>query len=314
MSFQVPAAFMQTYSTNVQMLLQQKGGRIREAVTVEKFVGNAASAVEQFGAVTPAKNLARHSQTPIISTPQSKRWVFPNDYDWADLIDKEDRLRMLIDPEGPYTMNARNAMARAEDEEFGTSIFNVNQVGQNGNTAQNFLAGQIIAVNVGTSAATAGMNVAKLRAAKKLLLAAGVDVDNDPLFCAITSVDHDNLLNEAQAISLDYNDKPVLVDGRIKAFMGFNFIQFEFIDTTSYPQSGAQSTTASNSNSTLVNSSGYRLVPFWAKPYVKLGMWNEVETSVDKRPDLRNSVQVYVTGTYGVTRLQEKGVVQAICN
>lgn len=314
MSFQVPAAFVQTYSTNVQMLLQQKGGRIRDAVTVEKFVGNAASAVEQFGVVTPAKNLARHSQTPIISTPQAKRWITPNDYDWADLIDKEDRLRMLIDPEGPYTMNARNAMARAEDEEFGTSIFNNNLTGQNGTTLTPFAASQIIAVNVGTSAATAGMNIAKLRAAKKLFLAAGVDVDNEPLFAGITSIDHDNLLNEAQAISLDYNDKPVLVDGRIKAFMGFTFIQFEFIDAVSYPQSGAQSVTTANSNSSLVASTGFRLVPFWAKSYVKLGMWNDIETSVDKRPDLRNSVQVYVTGTFGVTRLQEKGVVQAICN
>ena len=41
---------------------------------------------------------------------------------------------------------------------------------------------------------------------------------------------------------------------------------------------------------------------------------NNLAAMVDKRPDLRNSVQVYVTGTYGVTRLQEKGVVQAICN
>ena len=86
MSFQVPAAFVQTYSTNVQMLLQQKGGRIRPCVEQEKFVGQAASAVEQFGPVTPVKNLARHSATPIISTPQSKRWIYPNDYDWADLI------------------------------------------------------------------------------------------------------------------------------------------------------------------------------------------------------------------------------------
>jgi hypothetical protein len=303
MSFQVPTAFVQTYSTNVQMLLQQTGGRIRPCVEVEKFVGNAASAVEQFGAVTPVKNLARHSATPIISTPQAKRWIFPSDYDWADLIDNEDRLRMLIDPQGPYTMNAQNAMARAEDEEFGISIFGSNMSGQNGNVPITYPAGQIIAVNVGTSAATAGMNVAKLRTARKLFRAAGVD-PSDQLFCGITSVDQDNLLNEAQAISLDYNDKPVLVDGRIKAFMGFNFVEWEFTDAVSYPQSAAA----------LVNGSGYRLVPAWSKKYVKLGMWNEVKTTVDRRPDLRNSVQVYCSGTYGATRLQEKGTVQILCN
>jgi Phage capsid protein len=304
MSFQVPAAFVQQYSTNVQMLLQQKGGRLRACVELEKFKGQAASAVEQFGPVTPAKNLARHSITPIISTPQSKRWVYPNDYDWADLIDNEDRLRMLIDPQGPYSMNAKNAMARAEDEEIAIAFFGTSQTGQNGTTPVTFPGGQIVAVNVGTSAATAGMNIAKLRAAKKLLLAAGVDIDADELYCAITSVDHDNLLNEAQAISLDYNDKPILVDGRIKAFMGFNFVQFEFIDSVSYPQSAAA----------LVNGSGYRLVPAWSKKYMKLGMWNEVETTVDRRPDLRNSVQIYTTGTYGGTRLQEKGIVQMLCN
>jgi hypothetical protein len=303
MSFQVPAAFVQTYSTNVQMLLQQTGGRIRPCVEVEKFVGNAASAVEQFGAVTPVKNLARHSPTPIISTPQAKRWIFPNDYDWADLIDNEDRLRMLIDPQGPYAMNAQNAMARAEDEEFGISIFGTNMTGQNGNQAVTYPGGQIVAVNIGTSAATAGMNVAKLRAARKLFRAAGVD-PSDQLFCAITSIDQDNLLNEAQAISLDYNDKPVLVDGRIKAFMGFNFVEWEFIDAVSYPQSAAA----------LVNGSSFRLVPAWSKKYVKLGMWNDVKTTVDRRPDLRNSVQVYCTGTYGATRLQEKGTVQILCN
>jgi hypothetical protein len=52
------------------MLLQQKGGRIRRCVEVEKFKGNAASAVEQFGAVTPAKNLARHSIDDLLSALQ----------------------------------------------------------------------------------------------------------------------------------------------------------------------------------------------------------------------------------------------------
>lgn len=310
MSFQVNVAFVQQYSTNVQMLLQQKGGRLRDCVQVESFKGKAAKAVEQFGAVTPVKNLSRHADTPLISTPHDARWVYPNDYDWADLIDDQDKLRMLIDPQSPYAQNAANAMRRAEDEEILLSFFGTSQTGENGTTAVTFPGGQIVAVNVGTAAATAGMNIAKLRGAKKLLLAAGVDIDNDPLFCAITSNEHDALLNEAQAISLDYNDKPVLVEGRIKAFMGFNFVNVEFTDTTSYPQASGGGVAGNG----LLNGSGYRMVPAWAKSMVKLGMWNEIQTTVDRRPDKRNSTQVYTTGTYGATRLQEKGVVQILCN
>jgi len=122
MSVNVNTAFVQQYATNVGMLLQQQGSRLRGAVTPYSFVGKAASMMEQFGQVSPVRNQSRHSDTPLISTPQDKRWVYPNDYDWADLIDQQDRLRMLIDPSGPYTMAGSMAMGRAIDDEILASV------------------------------------------------------------------------------------------------------------------------------------------------------------------------------------------------
>ena len=74
-------------------------------------------------------------------------------------------------------------------------------------------------------------NVAKLRAAKRLLMAAGVDLDSEQVFMAITASDHDALLNETQVVSLDFNTRPTLVDGRVTAFMGINFVPVEFTDS-----------------------------------------------------------------------------------
>lgn len=307
MSFQANTAFVQQYKSTIDFLLQQKGGRLAATVMNETFQGKAAKAVEQVGLVVPTKNLSRHADTPLISTPHDSRWIFPNDYDWADLIDDEDKLRMIIDPTSPYAQNAANAMRRAQDEEILLAFFNTAKTGENGTTSTTFPSGQIVAVNQGAASNT-GLTVAKLRAAKKLMLAAGVDIDNDPLYCAITSAEHDSLLNEAQAISLDYNTRPVLVDGRITAFMGFNFIQCEFSDSTSYPTAGAAGGTGS-----LVNGSNQRLVPCWAKSGMMLGTWNDIKISVDRRADKRNSTQVYATGTFGATRLQEKKVVQILC-
>jgi hypothetical protein len=301
MSFSVNTAFVQQYSTNIAMLLQQQGSRLRSAVMVQPFVGKAASPVEQFGAVNPVRNQGRHSRTPLISTPQDKRWVYPADYDWADLIDDQDKLRMLIDPSGAYTQGGVNAMGRAMDDEIISGFFNSNNTGENGTTATGLLSAynsgsQVVSASTGAASNT-GLNIAKLRAAKKLLLAAEVDVDNDPLFMAITATQHDNLLNEAQAISTEYNDKPVLVSGRIQSFMGFNFIHSERIP-------GGASFAAGNNPA--ISTGGQYWVPFWAKSGVCLGMWQDVKTSVDKRSDLRNAWQVYVTGTYGATRLEEK--------
>ena len=131
MSVNVSTAFVQQYSTNVQMLLQQQGSRLRNAVQNYSFVGKAASMCEQFGQVSPVRNQSRHSDTPLISTPQDKRWVYPNDYDWADLIDNQDKLRMLVDPAGPYAMAGAWAMGRAIDDEIISGFFNSNNTRRN---------------------------------------------------------------------------------------------------------------------------------------------------------------------------------------
>ena len=310
MSVNVNTAFVQQYSTNIAMLLQQQGSRPRDTVTSYAFQGKAASMAEQFGQVSPVRNQSRHSDTPLISTPQDKRWIYPNDYDWADLIDQQDRLRMLIDPAGPYTQAGVMAMGRAMDDEIIAGFFGSNNTGENGTSATGTLYAynsnsQSVAATTGASAAT-GLNIAKLRAAKKILLQADVDVDNDQLFMAITAQQHDNLLNEAQAISLDYNTRPVLVDGKISAFMGFNFIHSERIPgAANFNTAINTGLTSSDADGSYVTGSRW-MVPFWAKSGMALGMWNDVSASVDKRPDKRNSWQVYVTGTFGGARLEEK--------
>ena len=117
MSLQVPVHFVQSYSTNVQMLLQQKGGKLASAVTQGSYVGKAAKAVEQIGAVKPVKNLSRHADTPLISTPGDARWVFPNDYEWADLIDDQDKFAAAVtDKLATYAL--RRGMTFSDREEL----------------------------------------------------------------------------------------------------------------------------------------------------------------------------------------------------
>jgi Phage capsid protein len=317
MSVNVNTAFVQQYSTNIMMLLQQQGSRLRNAVQNYSFVGKAASMAEQFGQVSPVRNQSRHSDTPLISTPQDKRWIYPNDYDWADLIDQQDRLRMLIDPSGPYTMAGVYAMGRAIDDEIIAGIFGSNNTGENGTSATGTLYAynsnsQSVAAATGAASAT-GLNIAKLRAAKRKLLEADLDIDNDQLFAVISAKQHDDLLNEAQAVSLDYNTRPVLVDGKITQFMGFNFIHSERIPGAANFNSAINTgITSADSDGSYVAGSRW-MVPVFAKSGMALGMWNDIQASVDRRPDKRNSWQVYVTGTFGGARLEEKRCVLINC-
>ena len=317
MSFNVSTAFVQQYATNVQMLLQQQGSRLRTAVQNMKFQGKAASMAEQFGSVSPVRNQARHSDTPLISTPQDKRWIYPNDYDWADLIDNQDKLRMLIDPTNSYAMAGAWAMGRAIDDELINGFFNSNNTGENGTSATGLLSAfnsgsQMVGATVGGSAAT-GLNIAKLRAAKRKLLEAYVDTDNDPLYAVISAKQHDDLLNEAQAISLDYNTKPVLMDGKISAFMGFNFIVTERIPGGGGFNTAINTSIATGSTDGTYTTGSRWMVPVFSKSALALGMWNDITTSIDRRADKRNSYQVYVTGTFGAARMEEKKCVIINC-
>ena len=305
----ITTAFVQQFSTNIGMLLQQQGSRLRNAVQEQACFGMAATYMEQFGSVNPAKNLTRNADTPIMGVPQDRRWVYPNDYDWGALIDEEDRLRLLIDPAGPFTMAGMFALGRGMDDEIINGFFSDNMTGQTGATDVGHLAAfnsssQVVGLTVG-STANCGMNVAKLRKAKQLLLAAEVDLDTEELFVGITSIQHDNLLNEMQAINLDYTNKPVLVEGRIMEFMGFKFIHTERI-----PGGGSYAGTLSAS--TEVSGAAY-LCPCWAKSGVGLGMWKDATARVAERPDKRFSWQVYATGTYGATRLEEKRCIIIPC-
>ena len=291
MSFEVNVAFVQQYKTNVELLLQQRGSKLRTAVMSDSYTGKAGKAVEQIGPVVAQKRTTRHSDTPLISTPHDARWVFPTDYEWADLIDDQDKLRMIVDPTSPYAINGAMALGRAMDDEIITAALGTSKTGEDGVIDTAFdTANQQVAVDVGAGSAT-GMNIAKLRAAKTILMGNEVDLDTEMLYCTLAAKQHDDLLSETQTTSLDYNTKPVLVDGKITQFMGFNFIHTERLG---------------------VDGSDYRRNIAWAKSGLHLGVWNDITTRIGERADKSHATQVYVKGTCGATRVEEGKVVEIL--
>ena len=274
------------YKSTVDHLLQQKGSKFRMCVTNESFSGKSGVPLNQVGAVTAQKKTTRHADTPLIETPHDRRWVYPTDYEWADLIDDQDKLRTIADPTSPYAINGAYALGRAMDDEVITALTGTAKTGEDGGTSTALPAGQTAATTAG------GMTIAKLREAMQLLIAAEVDVDNEELYCAIGAQQHDDLLGETQAVSLDYTNKPVLVDGRIRSFMGFNFLDSQRLALTGTD----------------------RTAVCWAKSGACLGVWNDTEVRITERDDKSYATQVYVKGTFGATRLEEKKIVAITCS
>jgi hypothetical protein len=297
MSVNLPTHYAQQFSTNVSLLLQQKGSKLRSAVSVGSYVGSQASPVDQIGSISANLISTRFGNMPRTDASLDRRWCFPADYDVNQMIDSYDKLRLITDPSSAYVMNATYALGRAIDDVLISGFFGTNYTGVSGSTSTAFGTNQVVGVNTGGSASN--MNVNKLRAAKKILMANEVDLDNDPVYCAITSVEHDALLNEIQVISLDFNDRPVLVGGKVQQFLGINFIHCERLST-------ATGTDDQSGTSTQI--------PMWARSGMHLGIWDDISVDVSQRKDVQGLPwQAYAKMTIGATRLEEKKVVKIWC-
>ncbi len=290
----ITTASVQQYKANVEMLLQQQDSRLRNAVTVGSYVGKAASVVEQFGEATAVERTSRHADTPLLDLSQDKRWVFPKDYEWASLIDNQDRLRTIIELTSPYAMAGAAAMNRVMDDVILAAIFGTNYTGENGTTTESF--GTVgsgtydVGVNVGGTASS--INVAKLQNVIRILMTANKGELMEPVYGAISSYEHDALLKEMQIVNKDYGNSAVLVDGKVAKFMGVNFIITERLTITS----------------------GNRLIPIWLKSGMHLGMWDGVTAKITERNDKGHATQVYLAMTLGATRTQLGKQVRVSCD
>ena len=216
MSTQVTTAFVQQYSANVQMLSQQRGSLLRDTVRSETMVGKNAF-FDQVGKATAVKRTTRHGDTPQIDTPHARRRMSLVDYEYADLIDDQDKVRMLIDPTSTYAQAAASAMGRAMDDEIIAAATGTAFTGETGSTSTALPSGQQIAHG------SADLTLAKLITAKKTLDLASVD-PSIPRYIAVGPNQIEALLNNTTVTSSDFNIVKALVQGEIDTFLGFKFI------------------------------------------------------------------------------------------
>jgi hypothetical protein len=294
MSIQITTAFVEQYRSNVYHLSQQKGSRLRRAVRVETVVGKSGY-FDQIGATAARKRTARHSDTPRMDTPHSRRRVSLEDYDWSDIIDNEDQVRMLIDPTSQYVEAAAMAMGRSQDDAIIAAADGVAYTGADGGTSTAYDTDMTVGVQTrwpGVSAADLGLNVAKLLEAKKVLGSKNVDAD-DECFCVLNAAQIKSLLMDARVSSHDYNAIKPLVDGNISMFGGFTLIPTERIG---------------------VDSNSDHKVLYWAKGGITLGIGKDINTRVSERADKNYAMQVFASMAIGATRMEEARVGVILCD
>ena len=199
MSTQITTAFVQQFSANVSMLSQQKGSLLRKAVREESVTGEKAF-FDQVGSAAASKKTSRHGDTPLMETPHSRRMVTMDHWEYADLIDDADKVAMLIDPTSSYANAAAYAIGRAIDDAIIDALDGNASTGKAGATTTALPA----ASKVGVGSPAAGLTIAKLVSAKKILDQNNVD-PSIKRYIAVHPEQIEDLLNNTTVTSADFN-------------------------------------------------------------------------------------------------------------
>ena len=284
MSFQITTAFVNQFGANIDLLSQQKDSRFMGRIRMESQTGEIGF-YEQIGATAAVERTSRHGDTPRVDTPHARRSVTMQTFEWADLIDQADRVRLLIDPTSSYAKSAMMAMNRSRDDIIIEAALGTAKTGKNGTTNVVLPATQKVA------AAATGLTIAKLRAASQIINANDVDPDIRR-YMAITAQQLDNLLATTEITSSDFNTVKALVEGKVNEFMGFTFLRSERL------------TLDSNSD---------RQIIAWAEDGILLAQGSNNITRITERDDKSYSTQVFRSEDFGATRMEEDKVVEIAC-
>lgn len=309
MSFQVTEAMVKQYSTNVFHLSQQKASRL--APFVRRESQNSESAFyDRIGSVTAMKKTGRHSDTTYQDTPHSRRRVTTEDFFFADLVDKEDKLRIIMNPESEYAMAAKMALGRAMDDVIVENALGAAFAGKDGGSQVNLANANKVACFDGATTTGVGLNNETLRAVKKKFHQN--EVEEGDLFFAITAEQLDNMLGDDKIINADYALVKALVQGDIDSFMGFKFIRLERLPVS------ANATTYNVATGEVGSGTGTlplgaRRAFAWKRDGLLLSTASEVKGRISELPGKHYAHQVYASMSIGAVRMEEAKVVEVLC-
>jgi hypothetical protein len=297
MSLQIPVAFVEQYSANVEFLAQQMASRFSGKVRTEMQHGKS-KFYEQIGATSAVRITSRHMDTPRVDTNHQRRASYLNQYVWSDLVDSLDEVNLLIDPKSAYAQNAAMAFNRAKDDEIivaatGTAYADTG-TGNGTVSAVAFPSSQAIVVSYTStgSGANSGLTLAKLVQAKSILSAAEYP-EGAKLYFAHRQKQLDNLLLNVTATNdIQTNDVKALVRGEVNHFLGFEFVRSQRLSVTS----------------------SIALCFGWVENQLLLAIGQDARGRVSERADKNYATQVFMDMSIGATRLQETGVVSVACD
>ncbi len=284
MSQFITEAFVHQFADNFIHVAQQKVSRLESCVSVETGIKGMSKSINRLGQRTAQRRTIRHADTPINDQPHSTRFVDLFDWEDGDMLDDQDKIRMLTDPQSEYVQAMVASLNRAKDD-----VIIAAMQGNSRSATGNIIlpASQKIAVG-GT-----GLTKAKLFQARKLFRQNECDDEaGEELFMLYHAQAINDILADTQLTSSDFTAVQMLQNGTLTGkWMGFSWVPIERMPRVA--------TT--------------RFIYAFAKSGVRLGIGENIMTRIGEDPGKGFNVRIYAKMSIGAVRVEEEKVVEIAC-
>ena len=287
MSDSITNAMVLQFNQNVYMLSQQKGSKLRHLLRQKTTHAKKDSFDRMAPATRPQVKISRHQDTPLSLNIHDRRWQELLDFVHADLVDQEDEIRILIDPASIYAQNFAMAFGREYDHRIVAAMTADSDNGQFGGTAAVFPTGNTLASG-GT-----GLTAAKIREYKRRL--DDKDVSQERRVAVVSPQAMEDMLAITEITSSDYNTVKALVQGTMEGntWMGFQWV---VLSPTILPIDGSLD----------------RSCFFFQQDGMGFMIGKDFKTSMDRRADKMNALQIMCTATFNAVRIDDDCVLQVL--
>jgi len=311
----IPDHFTIQFGRNFTTAVQQTQSRFRKAAIVETGCTGEAKTHNLVMPIHDSETTGeRLAHTLLQELDTQKRWVRPQTFDLAtgEPFWDEIMLAPAILPGGKHLEAHLGAYNRRVDKVFIEGLFGPNYIGKNGVEVSNIPDDNVVVAGFesdGTPGAATGLTVDKIIRAKGILTKNDAYGDDArargvQLWGAMTPDMEETLLFLANAsngtaanrlFSKDFMPPTLDKDGNISFFCGVNWIR-----STQLPSETVGLDTIQHAG-------------IWTSDAVHLDFWKEIQTSVDRRSDLKNAAQFFSQYGLGACRSEDKKVVKIAC-
>lgn len=302
-----------SFDLDVETELKENEGKLMNlGIEIKPATGESVQVTDRFSQWDTEEITERNGTTKHSDLDVERRYIHkPNRDGGAILLDPDDEMGTDVGLRNPMVTAVADGVRRYRQRQLLRAAYGTAFTGKNGLTQVPFKPANILPADTGETPGTyTGITLLKLRAAKKKLAKNLVDLERETPIWIIDAEGADDLLGIDQYINGRYNPKMemALQTGQITPFMGFNFVQFEFLNQKATKEIA---TTVGMG----LNALGHQRNLIFVPSAFKGREWLTFKGKMDERSDRNHSLQVAGYSAIQFGRMHEdKVIIQEIIN